>query len=104
MAQVLIRNIDDAVVRKLRARAKANGRSLEAELRLMLEREALAPKRVGESPAPYAMDPDEDTHYQDPNYPGIWFPKKPYEYRPFKPIKLKPGEKTMSEQLIEERR
>jgi len=37
MAQIIVRNLDDAVVKRLKARAKANGRSLEAEVRLILE-------------------------------------------------------------------
>jgi plasmid stability protein len=37
MAQVLIRGLQDAVVSRLKARARANGRSLEAELRAMIE-------------------------------------------------------------------
>jgi hypothetical protein len=41
MAQVLIRNVDDGVVDKLKARAKRNGVSLEAELRDILQREAM---------------------------------------------------------------
>ena len=36
MASVTIRNLDDDVVTKLKARAKANHRSLEAELRQLL--------------------------------------------------------------------
>jgi plasmid stability protein len=40
MAQVLIRNIPDAVVEAHRARAKAHGRSLEQELRNVIERAA----------------------------------------------------------------
>ena len=42
MAQVLVRDLDDAAVEKLKARAKRNGRSLEAELRLILEGSARA--------------------------------------------------------------
>jgi antitoxin FitA len=38
MAQVLIRNIPGAVVEAHRARAKAHGRSLEQELRNIIER------------------------------------------------------------------
>jgi len=41
MAQVLIRNVDDSVVDNLKARAKRNGVSLEAELRDILRREAM---------------------------------------------------------------
>jgi plasmid stability protein len=37
MAQVLIRNIDPAVVARLKERAARHGRSLEAEVRLVLE-------------------------------------------------------------------
>lgn len=37
MAQVLIRGLDENVVARLKARARANGRSLQAELRLILE-------------------------------------------------------------------
>jgi plasmid stability protein len=40
MAQVLVRGLADDVVERLKARAKRNGRSLEAELRLVLEESA----------------------------------------------------------------
>jgi plasmid stability protein len=36
MAQILVRNLDDGVVEKLKRRAQAAGRSLEAEVRLLL--------------------------------------------------------------------
>ncbi len=39
MGSVTIRNLDDAVKRNARIAAAANGRSLEAELRALLERE-----------------------------------------------------------------
>ena len=38
MGQVLIRNLDDAMVEEFRLAARANGRSLEAELRDALKR------------------------------------------------------------------
>jgi plasmid stability protein len=41
VAQVLIRNVDDSVVERLKARAKRNGVSLQAELRDILQREAM---------------------------------------------------------------
>ncbi|CAN5546448.1 hypothetical protein BH11ARM2_BH11ARM2_29370 [soil metagenome] len=41
MAQVLVRQLDDEVVNRLKERAKTNGRSLEAEIRTIL-REATA--------------------------------------------------------------
>ena len=44
MAQVLIRNLDDATVNRLKERAVAHGRSLEQELRLLLT-EAAQPTR-----------------------------------------------------------
>jgi plasmid stability protein len=40
MAQIIVRNLDDAVVERLKARARANGRSLEAEVRQILEQSA----------------------------------------------------------------
>lgn len=46
MAQLLVRNIDAAVVDRLKARAKAAGRSLEAEVREVLTRAAAVPDRA----------------------------------------------------------
>lgn len=40
MSQVLIREVEPAVVERLKQRAKQSGRSLEAELRLVLQRAA----------------------------------------------------------------
>ncbi len=40
MAQIIVRNLDDAAVERLKARAKASGRSLEAEVRQILEQSA----------------------------------------------------------------
>ena len=37
MANLTIRNLDDAVVERLKTRAKANNRSLEAEVHTILE-------------------------------------------------------------------
>lgn len=39
MAQILVRDLDDAVVERLKARAKANHRSLQGEVKAILERE-----------------------------------------------------------------
>jgi plasmid stability protein len=44
VGQVLIRNVDDAVIAALRARAVARGLSLEAELRDVLSRAAGHPR------------------------------------------------------------
>jgi plasmid stability protein len=40
MATLTIRNLDDAVVERLKQRARANDRSLEAEVRQMLTQES----------------------------------------------------------------
>ena len=48
MAQLIVRNLDDEIVARLRARAAGNGRSTEAEHREIL-REALMTKRRGRS-------------------------------------------------------
>ena len=41
MGQLIVRNLDDRVINALKARAARQERSLEAELRLILERAAL---------------------------------------------------------------
>jgi len=43
MAQVLVRQLDDNIVEALKSRAKANNRSLEAELREILREAASDP-------------------------------------------------------------
>ena len=40
MAQVLVRNLDESVVNRLKTRAKANGRSLQGEVKMILEQNA----------------------------------------------------------------
>jgi plasmid stability protein len=47
MAQMTIRDLDDRVYRRLKARAKANQRSLEAEVRVILGA-AVGPAARGE--------------------------------------------------------
>ncbi len=44
MAQILVRDIDDDVVEHLKRQAKANGRSMQAEVRLILREAATTPK------------------------------------------------------------
>lgn len=61
MANLTIRNLDDEVVAKLKARADSNNRSLEAELREILGQAAETPtsqqlKAIAERVA--AMTPD----------------------------------------------
>ena len=43
MARLTIRNLDDAVVEKLKARARSNERSLAAEIRMILKTAAMTP-------------------------------------------------------------
>ena len=45
MGQILIRKLEDAVLDGLRARARANNRSVEAEARLIIGSAVLAPER-----------------------------------------------------------
>ncbi len=47
MAQVLVRDLESDVVDKLKERAKSRGRSLEAELRLILEQAAQDSRAAG---------------------------------------------------------
>ncbi|HDZ73414.1 MAG TPA: hypothetical protein ENH55_11735 [Aurantimonas coralicida] len=44
MAQITVRKLDDDVLETLKARAKANQRSTEAEIRDLLEKSAREPK------------------------------------------------------------
>lgn len=44
MGQILVRNLDDAVIRALKQRAESHGHSLEAELRDLLTRAASQPR------------------------------------------------------------
>jgi plasmid stability protein len=44
MTEVRIRNVDDWVVDSIRTRARAQGQSLEAALRALLQQEAMRPK------------------------------------------------------------
>ena len=40
MSEVLVRNLDESIVEQLKARARGSGRSLQAELKLILEQAA----------------------------------------------------------------
>jgi plasmid stability protein len=44
LAQILVRKLPDAVVERLKARAKRNNRSLEAEVRVILEESVVKDK------------------------------------------------------------
>lgn len=68
MGQIIIRNLDDAVIEAIRRRAAASGRSMEEEARraltaaVGLERKAAAERlaevrrRVGPLPGPSSLD------------------------------------------------
>jgi len=43
MAQILVRNLDEGVVKRLKARAKRRNRSLQAEVKSIIEQAAEAP-------------------------------------------------------------
>ena len=43
MAQILVRNMDEEVIERLKKRAKHDGRSLQAEAKLILEQAANSP-------------------------------------------------------------
>jgi plasmid stability protein len=43
MAQIMVRDLDPKVVNKLKSQAKKNGRSLQAEVKLVLTRQAHEP-------------------------------------------------------------
>lgn len=55
MAQLIVRNIDDELVRLLKIRAAHHGRSAEAEHREIL-REALQPRAGGRSMKAWLLD------------------------------------------------
>jgi plasmid stability protein len=54
MPEVLVRNLDEAVVEQLKNRARGNGRSLQAELKLILEH-AARPESARPSRAEYRV-------------------------------------------------
>lgn len=96
-AAVLIRGLDPAVVAALKARAEANGRSLESELRLVLTREAGMPDSVAREEAPTY-----DARVEDRPKRATIVMKPPFRFEPFEPIDVQ-GE-PISETIIRERR
>jgi len=102
MAQVLVRNLDKKTVDRLKARARRNGRSLEAELRVILEREAEA--RVGEEAVPYRTERNDTWAALEriaARWPALELPEKRGPVRTPKPIKIKG--KPLSKSIIEDR-
>lgn len=100
MGQVLIRNVDDGVLDALRARAKRHHRSLEAELRAILEDEVRSsPVRAAEQAPAYETAGHVDAEaltrairYPDPD-------ASPFS--PYDPIPVE--DDSISRMLIEDR-
>lgn len=46
MAQLIVRNLNDGIIRRLKVRAAQNGRSAEAEHRELLKTTLLAPRNM----------------------------------------------------------
>lgn len=46
MAQLIVRNLNDGIIRRLKVRAAQNGRSAEAEHREILKQTLLAPRNM----------------------------------------------------------
>lgn len=44
MAQILVRDLNEEVVKRLKKRSKQNGRSLQSEVKFILEQAALEPR------------------------------------------------------------
>lgn len=104
VAQALIRNLPDEVVAGLKARAKRNHRSLEAELRLILEREALGASAAREPAPSYRAGPaaTRGRGLAEPGSSGIRIPQGKRRFRPLEPIKAKGT--AASRLLVSERR
>ncbi|MBK1866855.1 FitA-like ribbon-helix-helix domain-containing protein [Aestuariivirga sp. YIM B02566] len=49
MGQILVRKIDDDVLKRIKARAEAHGRSTEAEVREILNEAVASPKKARRS-------------------------------------------------------
>ena len=97
MAQVLIRGLPKRVVDRLKARARANGRSLEAELRRVIEAAAGETSIAREQAVPYglAAEPGDEEN-------PIRSAEDPTSRSNFVPLRLE-GQ-PLSEMIIEDRR
>ncbi|MBI4728036.1 MAG: hypothetical protein HY775_00815 [Acidobacteria bacterium] len=104
MAQTLIRDLPDEVVARLKARAKRNHRSLEAELRLILEREALWASAAREPAPSYRTGPaaTRGRAKPEPGSSGIRIPQGRRRFGRLEPIKAKGT--PASRLLVSERR
>lgn len=101
MGQVTVRNLDDRAIDAWKARARANGRSLESELRLTLEGVVAAGRSVGEERTTYDAEPMARLGDPLPASQAFRHPK-PAKFPLVTPIRVKG--KSVSESLIEDRR
>lgn len=107
MASIVVRNLDPEVVERLKERARRNGRSLEAEVRMILGSEAAAApsgpsERVAEEAPRYETDDVWARLRFPPGTPALRQPKRRGKPRPFTPLP-QTGEPA-SRMLIRERR
>jgi plasmid stability protein len=73
VAQLIVRNLDDAIVRALRVRAAEHGRSAEAEHREILREALLGPERPGKPLKDLLLsmpDVGEDADFERPRDTG----------------------------------
>ena len=68
MATITIRKLDDATVEALKARAKAFGRSMEEEARVILSREARPGKLYGQAAVDHVRE-FKQKHFGDKVFP-----------------------------------
>lgn len=100
-AQVTIRNVDRKVLARLKQKAAANGRSLEGELRLLLEHHARPGSNVEEDALTYVRERTE--RVTGTPRKGQVFPK-PKVIRFTRVERIKVKGKLVSGSLIEDRR
>ena len=100
-SQVTIRNVDQKVLARLKQKAAANGRSLESELRLLLEHHARGGSNVGEDFLAYERERTERVT-GTPLKGQVFPPPKVIRFTRVERIKVKG--KLVSGSLIEDRR
>jgi len=65
MAQILVRNLDDETVERLKARAQAHARSLQAEVKMILEQAAQVDMETARALAARIRKDFEDRSFSD---------------------------------------
>ena len=89
MASIIVRNLDAKIHKRLKARAKRNGRSLEAELREILARASAEPAAVGEDAPAYEAGSEADWKARLrllPGAPTIRRATKAPKFKAFRPL------------------